>query len=205
MPNGVPTYTPSTAVQVSLRKSLSMPILLELLLLKARSRSRSIENYLLSIRLPWKDTRSQEEKVLSRKSNPPTRFDSSGLPIRSDNSSSSSDPSSAMNGSTTVRTDSNASSDSDLRGNAWDIEYLKYKDGEELDKEKFAILPNDWPYDVPKDVRHIVVWSKVSSKSRQQICFKLSVLSILFHDLSDRGPLPWSSTDSNLPSSSRQF
>jgi hypothetical protein len=32
----------------------------------------------------------------------------------------------------------------------------------DLDPEKFAVLPNDWPYCVPYGVRHYCVWSRVS-------------------------------------------
>lgn len=31
-----------------------------------------------------------------------------------------------------------------------------------LDSEKYAVLPNDWPYNVPTGVRHYCVWSRVS-------------------------------------------
>jgi len=30
-----------------------------------------------------------------------------------------------------------------------------------LDSEKYAVLPNDWPYNVPTGVRHYCVWSRV--------------------------------------------
>lgn len=40
-------------------------------------------------------------------------------------------------------------------------EYLNFKVGQELDPDLYAVLPNDWPYNVPKDVDHVVVWSKV--------------------------------------------
>lgn len=40
--------------------------------------------------------------------------------------------------------------------------YLKFKLGQDLDSDMFAILPNDWPYNVPYGVTHTVVWSKVS-------------------------------------------
>lgn len=43
--------------------------------------------------------------------------------------------------------------------------YLKWKEGERLDAEKFAVLPNDWPYNVPYGVRHYCVWSRVSRSS----------------------------------------
>jgi len=32
-----------------------------------------------------------------------------------------------------------------------------------LDPEKYAVLPNDWPYCVPYGVRHYCVWSRVST------------------------------------------
>lgn len=34
-----------------------------------------------------------------------------------------------------------------------------------LDSEKYAVLPNDWPYNVPTGVRHYCVWSRVSLSS----------------------------------------
>lgn len=40
--------------------------------------------------------------------------------------------------------------------------YLRWEDGAGLDGEKFAVLPNDWPYNVPYGVRHYCVWSRVS-------------------------------------------
>lgn len=42
-------------------------------------------------------------------------------------------------------------------------ECLKFDIGQDLDPDLYAVLPNDWPYDVPKDVEHVVVWSKVRS------------------------------------------
>jgi len=39
-------------------------------------------------------------------------------------------------------------------------EYLKWEGW--LDSEKYAVLPNDWPYNVPTGVRHYCVWSRVS-------------------------------------------
>ena len=40
--------------------------------------------------------------------------------------------------------------------------YLKYDPKLGLDEEKFAVLPNDWPYNCPYGVRHYCVWSRVS-------------------------------------------
>jgi hypothetical protein len=54
----------------------------------------------------------------------------------------------------------------DLEGGAGDEdaeekpEYLRW-DGW-LDGSKYAVLPNDWPYNVPTGVRHYCVWSRVS-------------------------------------------
>lgn len=42
--------------------------------------------------------------------------------------------------------------------------YLQWSGGE-LDKDTFALLPNDWPYCVPYGVRHYVMWSKVRSSN----------------------------------------
>ena len=39
--------------------------------------------------------------------------------------------------------------------------YLRW-DSTTLDSEKYAVLPNDWPYNIPYGVRHYCVWSKVS-------------------------------------------
>ncbi|WVQ77604.1 hypothetical protein IAR50_007292 [Cryptococcus sp. DSM 104548] len=38
-------------------------------------------------------------------------------------------------------------------------EYLTWTG--ELDPEKYAVLPNDWPYCVPYGVRHFCVWSRI--------------------------------------------
>lgn len=43
--------------------------------------------------------------------------------------------------------------------------YLKWDDENGLDGEKYAVLPNDWPYNVPYGVRHFCVWSRVSELS----------------------------------------
>jgi len=43
--------------------------------------------------------------------------------------------------------------------------YLRYDPVEGLDAEKYAVLPNDWPYNVPYGVRHYCVWSRVSRLS----------------------------------------
>lgn len=46
-----------------------------------------------------------------------------------------------------------------------DERYLAFEIGQEVDPDVYAVLPNDWPYNVPKDVEHIVVWSKVSDNA----------------------------------------
>ena len=45
-----------------------------------------------------------------------------------------------------------------------------------LDADKYAVLPNDWPYNVPYGVRHYCVWSRVSlfSHSPQLVNFVVS-------------------------------
>lgn len=37
-----------------------------------------------------------------------------------------------------------------------------------LDAEKYAVLPNDWPYNIPYGVRHFCVWSRVSRCSLEK-------------------------------------
>ena len=39
--------------------------------------------------------------------------------------------------------------------------YLKWDEEKGLDPDKYAVLPNDWPYNVPHGVRHFCVWSRV--------------------------------------------
>ncbi|WVN87413.1 uncharacterized protein L203_102592 [Cryptococcus depauperatus CBS 7841] len=39
--------------------------------------------------------------------------------------------------------------------------FLTFKEEEGLDPEKYAVVPNDWPYCVPYGVRHFCVWSRV--------------------------------------------
>lgn len=39
--------------------------------------------------------------------------------------------------------------------------YLKYNPEKGLEEDKYAVLPNDWPYNVPYGVRHYCVWSRV--------------------------------------------
>ena len=39
--------------------------------------------------------------------------------------------------------------------------YLKWDPVIGLDEEKYAVLPNDWPYNVPYGVRHYCVWSRL--------------------------------------------
>jgi hypothetical protein len=41
-------------------------------------------------------------------------------------------------------------------------EYLRWDGKVGLDDEKYAVLPNDWPYNTPYGVRHYCVWSRVS-------------------------------------------
>jgi hypothetical protein len=43
-------------------------------------------------------------------------------------------------------------------------EYLTFNEDDEVDEDVFAVLPNDWPYNVPKGVEHCIVWSKVISR-----------------------------------------
>ncbi|KAJ9095195.1 hypothetical protein QFC19_007650 [Naganishia cerealis] len=40
-------------------------------------------------------------------------------------------------------------------------QYLTFEIGQTVDPDLYAILPNDWPYNTPHDVEHIVVWSKL--------------------------------------------
>ncbi|WWC86570.1 uncharacterized protein L201_001447 [Kwoniella dendrophila CBS 6074] len=40
-------------------------------------------------------------------------------------------------------------------------EYLTYDPEGGLDQSKYAVLVNDWPYNIPHGVRHYCVWSKV--------------------------------------------
>lgn len=39
--------------------------------------------------------------------------------------------------------------------------FLKFDPASGLDKDKYALLPNDWPYCVPYGVRHYCLWSRV--------------------------------------------
>lgn len=39
--------------------------------------------------------------------------------------------------------------------------YLHYDQERGLDRETYAVLPNDWPYNIPYGVRHFCVWSRV--------------------------------------------
>jgi hypothetical protein len=41
-----------------------------------------------------------------------------------------------------------------------EAEYLRWEGW--LDGAKYAVLPNDWPYNVPYGVRHYCVWSRVN-------------------------------------------
>ncbi|KAK8870082.1 hypothetical protein IAR55_000652 [Kwoniella newhampshirensis] len=41
------------------------------------------------------------------------------------------------------------------------VEYLRFDPEKGLDAEKYAVLPNDWPYNVPYGVRHFCVWSRI--------------------------------------------
>lgn len=40
---------------------------------------------------------------------------------------------------------------------------LDFHPGDTLDADTYAVLPNDWPYNVPRGVDHCLVWSKVRS------------------------------------------
>lgn len=40
--------------------------------------------------------------------------------------------------------------------------FLKFDPKVGLDRDKYAVLPNDWPYCVPYGVRHYCLWSRVS-------------------------------------------
>ncbi|ODN85100.1 hypothetical protein L202_00923 [Cryptococcus amylolentus CBS 6039] len=62
----------------------------------------------------------------------------------------------SVSGTSTPRSVGFASLDS--RGEE-EPEYLKWTG--ELDPEKYAVLPNDWPYCVPYGVRHFCVWSRI--------------------------------------------
>ncbi|KAJ9121519.1 hypothetical protein QFC22_002137 [Naganishia vaughanmartiniae] len=46
-------------------------------------------------------------------------------------------------------------------GNTKDEQYLTFEIGQTVDPDVYAILPNDWPYNTPGDVEHVVVWSKL--------------------------------------------
>jgi hypothetical protein len=59
-------------------------------------------------------------------------------------------------------------------------EYLRYEPHTGLDPEKYAVLPNDWPYNVPYGVRHFCVWSRVSDTRVREPCRVLSVSVFFF-------------------------
>lgn len=42
--------------------------------------------------------------------------------------------------------------------------FLKYNPEKGLEDDKYAVLPNDWPYNVPYGVRHYCVWSRVGCR-----------------------------------------
>jgi hypothetical protein len=42
-------------------------------------------------------------------------------------------------------------------------DFLRYDTAAGLDKSRYAVLFNDWPYNTPYGVRHYCVWSRVSS------------------------------------------
>ncbi|ORY30227.1 hypothetical protein BCR39DRAFT_530056 [Naematelia encephala] len=53
------------------------------------------------------------------------------------------------------------SSDDDDDEDAEDPIYLKWDDSKGLDEANFAVLPNDWPYNIPYGVRHYCVWCRI--------------------------------------------
>ena len=60
------------------------------------------------------------------------------------------------------RNEGGEDADADADGEEEEVPvYLKWNDEEGLDEEKFAVLPNDWPYNTPYGVRHYCVWSRV--------------------------------------------
>lgn len=63
-------------------------------------------------------------------------------------------------------TEADAEVDDDEYEDMPEPEYLRYEPHTGLDPEKYAVLPNDWPYNVPYGVRHFCVWSRVSDTAR---------------------------------------
>lgn len=59
-----------------------------------------------------------------------------------------------------------AEADDDDDDPAYDV-FLRW-DPKGLDPEKFAVLPNDWPYCVPYGVKHYCVWSRVSCRTLRE-------------------------------------
>ncbi|OCF53979.1 hypothetical protein L486_08536 [Kwoniella mangroviensis CBS 10435] len=48
-------------------------------------------------------------------------------------------------------------------------DYLTYDAGKGFDESKYAVLTNDWPYNVPYGVRHLCVWSKLPIAHRSLV------------------------------------
>ncbi|WVW78067.1 hypothetical protein I302_100018 [Kwoniella bestiolae CBS 10118] len=48
-------------------------------------------------------------------------------------------------------------------------EYLTYDSEKGFDESKYAVLTNDWPYNIPHGVRHFCVWSKVPVAHRSLV------------------------------------
>lgn len=57
-------------------------------------------------------------------------------------------------------TNGDATSSEEVEEEEPDI-FLKYNPAKGFEEDKYAVLTNDWPYNVPYGVRHFCVWSRV--------------------------------------------
>ncbi|KAJ9096012.1 hypothetical protein QFC21_005376 [Naganishia friedmannii] len=98
-----------------------------------------IEKYLIQARLPW--------KVPS-----PSTTHINGV----------TQAGSKRNGNGVVHGVGNTHENGQKDRNKDDEQYLTFEIGQAVDPDIYAILPNDWPYNTPSDVEHVVVWSKLA-------------------------------------------
>ncbi|WWD15625.1 hypothetical protein CI109_100047 [Kwoniella shandongensis] len=133
----------------------------------------STENYLVHTRLPFKPTTSRAAEptydLSTSLDQPQPQCQPQSLLSPPTPASGSSTPSSvgfvslaslkAVNGKLSKgKSDGESGEEEEEEHQA---EYLRYDNENGLDPEKYAVLPNDWPYNVPYGVRHFCVWSKV--------------------------------------------
>ena len=148
-------------------------IVLETPIASLETPSLIADTYLTQARLPWSNPSTPHPTYKSSPSTlqPP--------PSDGPSTSGSSTPSAGFVSLSSLALDSKLRAAQDSLGSKSAVPaYLRYGPDVGLEAGKYAVLPNDWPYNVPYGVRHYCVWSRVSG-TRVEGAMSSSSISLL--------------------------